>query len=257
MNKPWDRTAMGGAASRFHTTQWSNIHSARTTDETRRQLILEDLIETYWKPVYCYLRRKGCGNETAKDLTQAFFSEIVLGRDLLRKADRAKGKFRTLLVLALERYYASYLRGQGRIKRGGKARIVSLDVPHLENLPIVESMAGPVQAFHYGWITELLDATIAEVKHEYRSTQRSSHWDSFQLKVLDPIVDGVAPPSLKEIAEQCGIANEAKVSNMIITVKRRFRAILRRRVRTLMRSDVEIEEEFADLFRFLDKKGAG
>ncbi len=248
---------MGGAASRFHTTQWSNILSAQTTDESRRQLILKDLIETYWKPVYCYLRRKGCGNETAKDLTQAFFSEIVLGRDLIRKADRAKGKFRTLLVLALERYYASYLRSQGRIKRGGKAHIVSLDVPHMENLPIVESMAGPVQAFHYGWITELLDATIAEVKHEYCSTQRASHWDSFRLKVLDPIVDGINAPSLKEITACCGIENEAKASNMIITVKRRFRAILRRRIRTLMRSDIEIEGEFADLFRFIDKQDAG
>ena len=251
------RTSMGGTASRFRTTQWSNILSAQTTDETRRQLILENLIETYWKPVYCYLRRKGCENETAKDLTQGFFSEIVLGRGLIQKADRAKGRFRTLLVLALERYYASYLRGRGRIKRGGGVHIVSLDVPHLENLPIVESMAGPVQAFHYGWITELLDATIAEVQHEYRSTQRSSHWESFRLRVLDPIMDSADTPSLKEIAEQCGIANEAKVSNMIVTVKRRFRAILRRRVRTLMRSDVEIEEEFSDLFRFLDEQGAG
>ena len=85
------RTSIGGVASRFQTTQWSNILAAQTTDETRRQFMLENLIETYWKPVYCYLRRKGCENETAKDLRQAFFSEIVFGRGLIQKANRAKG----------------------------------------------------------------------------------------------------------------------------------------------------------------------
>ena len=53
---------MGGAASRIHTTQRSNILSAQTTDETRQQLILENLIETNWKPVYRYLRGKDCEN---------------------------------------------------------------------------------------------------------------------------------------------------------------------------------------------------
>jgi len=32
-----------------------------------------EMLKTYWKPVYCYLRCKGYDNEQAKDLTQGFF----------------------------------------------------------------------------------------------------------------------------------------------------------------------------------------
>jgi RNA polymerase sigma-70 factor (ECF subfamily) len=84
MSKQSDRTSMGGAETRFQRTCWTDILNAKTLDEPRRREVTNDLIKKYWKPVYCYLRRKGCSNEAAKDLTQGFFHEIVLGRDLIQ-----------------------------------------------------------------------------------------------------------------------------------------------------------------------------
>jgi DNA-directed RNA polymerase specialized sigma24 family protein len=249
--KPWDRTTMGGAGSQFKATQWSRILNAKTKNETRRRMILNNLTETYWKPVYCYLRSKGFDNDAAKDLTQDFFLKIVLGRDLIQKADQSKGKFRNFILVALERYVVSTLRYEGRIKRGGCANVIHMEAPDLANIEISESAPDPNHAFCYAWVSTLLDQVLAEIKEEYCSTQRAIHWEVFHLRVLAPIFENTKVPSYNEICEKHNIADESKVSNMIVTVKRRFRSVLRRNMRNLARTDAEAEEEFAEIFQIL------
>ena len=89
---PW--TSIGGVGEAFLTTHWSLIEKAQSSEEGSRELI-GLLLKKYWKPVYCYLRRKGYDNEQAKDLTQGFFHEVVLGRGLIKKADQSKAVNRT------------------------------------------------------------------------------------------------------------------------------------------------------------------
>ena len=60
---PRDRTSMGGNKTGFTATPWSLVFNAQTADETRRRLLLNDLTKVYWKPIYCYLFRKGYSNE--------------------------------------------------------------------------------------------------------------------------------------------------------------------------------------------------
>src|SRR4030065_2580148 len=95
-----DQTSMGGDREAFLTTHWSFIEDVKQHRDKDRALI-GLLLKRYWKPVYCYLRRKGYDNEQAKDLTQGFLHEVVLNRDLIDRADPSKGSFRTLLLHAL------------------------------------------------------------------------------------------------------------------------------------------------------------
>ena len=91
-----DKTAMGGVQEAFLTTHWSFVDNIdASNEEDRNRALVGLLLKRYWKPVYCYLRRKGYGNEQAKDLTQGFFYEVVLGRQLIEKAERSKGRFRS------------------------------------------------------------------------------------------------------------------------------------------------------------------
>ena len=87
-------TKIGGVAGAFFTTHWSLIDQVGS-DDHQDQALIGLLINKYWKPVYCYLRRQGHNNEQAKDLTQGFFYQVVLGRDLFNKADETRGRFRT------------------------------------------------------------------------------------------------------------------------------------------------------------------
>jgi hypothetical protein len=81
-----DQTDMGGTGEVFLTTHWSLIEDIKSKDDKDRAL-MDLLLNRYWKPVYCYLRHKRYDNEDAKDLTQGFFHEVVLNRNLVQRAD--------------------------------------------------------------------------------------------------------------------------------------------------------------------------
>ncbi|MEN6423895.1 MAG: hypothetical protein ABFE13_00920 [Phycisphaerales bacterium] len=254
--KPWDTTANGGTGGRFKTTPWSCILNAKTTNDTRRRLILNDLIESYWRPVYCYLRRKGFDNEAAKDLSQDFFTEIVLRRNLISHADQAKGRFRTFLLVALERYVVSSLRYWGRRIRGGQANTAHLDPCDLSNLDTLTSTPDPSQVFCFAWASQLLEQVLAELKEEYCSTQRASHWEIFQARVVAPIFAEAEAPSYGELLERYPMGTESALANVVVTVKRRFRVILMRHLRNLTGSEVAAEDEFLDIARILSGQAA-
>ena len=252
----WEKTRRREGDTRFPSTHWSAILNARTQDQTRRRLATESLIAGYWKPVYCYLRGRGYGNEEAEDLTQDFFCEFFLRAKLLQTADRKIGRFRQLLLTALKRFAGNAERDRKRKKRAPAGGILSFSSPTLAGMDLPEAAAAPEAAFYYAWITDLLDQVLTEVKEQYRSSGMARHWDVFQLKVLAPILENAEDLSLKRICQRCGVTTEGQAANMLITVKRRFRSVLKRRLRNLVRSEAEAEAEFREIFRFLSGDGA-
>jgi RNA polymerase sigma-70 factor (ECF subfamily) len=230
MAKRHDKTRMGGTKNTFQTTLW------------------------FWKPVYCYLRRKGYDDEPAKDLTQGFFHEIVLGRNLIQQADQTRGRFRTFLLTTLDRYVTNVYRRETAQKRKSMDPMVRLEPTNLPSLPAKQSEAEPEQVFHYAWASNLLDEVLAEVKDGYYSTGKSAHWEVFSAKVIEPIFENTKPSSLARICAKYEIETESKASNMIVTVKRRFRTALKRHMRQFVQSDLEVEEEFRDLLRILSRQ---
>ena len=246
-----DRTAIGGARSTFETTRWSQIGLAKTGHADQQRLIIDNLIRAYWKPVYCYLRQKGYGNERAKDLTQGFFHEIVLGRELVRQADRSKGRFRTFLLTALNRYVSNENRKETAAKRMPFSREKGLDADRLPGLSTEQLGASPEDAFNYVWATAVLDEVLGEVKNGLCETGRATHWKVFRDRVLTPIFGDVKPPSIVDICAEYRIDGEQKASNMIATVKRRFRAVLEQKLRQLVGKNSTVEAEFYELVEAL------
>jgi len=246
---------MGGARGSFETTRWTQIRAAKTHDLERRQVSVSNLLERYWKPVYCYLKQKGYSNEDAKDLTQGFFHEIVLGRGLIQQADQKKGRFRTFLLTALDRYTTSVYRKETAKKRRPED-LAQLERAAITDLPTVESKRTPELAFHYTWATNLLDQVLAKIKEEYCDTDRIAYWGVFRATVVAPILEDAEAPSLAELCEQYDIESEKKASNMVITVKRRFATALRNHLRQFVQSDAEVEDEFRTLVEVLSEGGA-
>jgi len=240
-----DRTDIGGACDHFLSTEWSAIRGIQQ-GEDEGDALAGRLLEQYWKPVYCYLRHKGQDNETAKDLTQGFFQEIVLGRNLLRRADQAKGSFRRLLLTALERYLQSEHRKEAARKRRPKGRLISFDGIDLADPDGPMACLTAEESFNYAWLASVLDEVLAEAEAECHIHNLEVHWQVFHDRVVAPILDGVQPPSLVEIAAKHGIADCATASNMIVTVNRRVQTILRRHLRQYVSTDAMVETELAD-----------
>ena len=123
----YEHTSIGGSVETFLTTHWSVIDKIAEDGNNHDQVLINELLKKYWKPVYCFLRHKGHDNEQAKDLTQGFFEEVILGRELIKRADQARGRFRTFLLAALEQYLARVHRKQTAKKRIPRNKLIQLD----------------------------------------------------------------------------------------------------------------------------------
>jgi RNA polymerase sigma-70 factor (ECF subfamily) len=244
---------MGGAGETFLTTHWSLIEGVKEHEDKDRALI-GLLLERYWKPVYCYLRRKAYDNEKAKDLTQGFFHEVVLNRRLLERADQSKGRFRSFLLHALNQHLVDEQRKESAHKRIPPGRLVPLDASHPPVLPESVVQLEPEQCFDYAWKAELLERALAELKQWYLGREMETHWHLFRDRLLRPSLEGLETPSLAQLCERYGIENETKASNMLGTVKRQFQSILTKQVRQTVLSGEAAEQEMAEMFRFLQKE---
>lgn len=252
-----DHTDIGGVRDDFLTTHWSVIEDVTLSEDDRNRALIGSLIESYWKPVYFCVRRRGYGNEQAKDLAQGFFHEIVLGRELIAKADRTKGRFRSFLLVALNRYLIDVRDGRAAQKRIPQNKLVSLDQMDSPDLPEVVASLTPDDSFNYAWISMLLEKTLEEVRAKCCEEGKTVHWHVFHDRVLQPIMDGVSAPSMKDICDRYRIEDGIKASNMIVTVKRRLQAALEQQLRKSVISDHEIDDELAEIVQFLSVKHAG
>ena len=64
-------------SDRVATTQRSQVLAARDGTETEARRALENLCQTYWQPVYAFVRHLGSDPDEASDLTQAYFAELL------------------------------------------------------------------------------------------------------------------------------------------------------------------------------------
>ena len=250
-----DQTSMGGVGEAFLTTHWSLIEKTQAHEEGNRALI-GLLLKKYWKPVYCYLRRKGYDNEQAKDLTQGFFHEVVLNRGLIQKADQTKGRFRSYLLLALNRYIINMQEEETAQKRIPKAKLVPLDLIDLPDLPPSLIQSAPEESFHYAWVSALLEQVMEEVQTICRQRDLTLHWQVFSDRLVRPILNRTEPLSMKKICDRYGIADTVKASNMMTNVKRIFRTVLKQHVRNSVMSDEETADELAQIKRFFPRNSA-
>jgi len=230
----------GGDAGRggFSTTSWSLVEAARA-DGPESQAALAALAGRYWQPVNAYLRRRGISEPEAADLTQGFFSDVILGRRLFELADASRGRLRSLLLAALRNYLVDmHRRGRGRAK--GK----SLPLPTRER-PVPERSNGtasremadvpdPVDAgsaaeleFDRGWAQATLEEALSRCRRHLVQHGREQQWRVFERCVLSPAISGNRPPTTKEAARELGFESAAKLVAANQSVRLRVQMHLR------------------------------
>ena len=243
---------MGGGRESFLTTHWSLIDGIKKHHD-KDQALIGLLLERYWKPVYCYLRRKGYRNEEAKDLTQGFFHEIVLGRHMVERTDPSKGRFRSFVLHTLSQFLIDQKR-KGSVKtRIPDDKLVPLDISELPVLPQMILERSAEDCFEYTWKSDLIDRTVSEVQAECEKQGLQTHWQIFRDKVLVPTLHGKESQSMKTIGARYGIESESRAFNMLLTVKRRFKAALRRNMANTVLSEADIDDEWRDLLNLFGK----
>src|SRR5437879_1265215 len=108
----------------FLTTRWTQVLSARG-DSPQARAAMGELCEAYWMPVFRFVRRSGHDEDTARDLTQGFFAQL-LAQNGLNTLESDKGRFRSFLLGAVKHFLADEHERAHAAKRGGKHLTVPL-----------------------------------------------------------------------------------------------------------------------------------
>ncbi len=230
-------------SGRLATTQWSQVLAARDGTDTDAQVALESLCQTYWQPLYAYIRHQGYGPEEARDLTQGFFAEL-LEKDLLADVDPERGRFRSYLLASL-RHFLSHARDRDRaLKRGGGARTISLDVEAgeagYEARPV--DATTPEEVFERRWATTVLERAMDRLRQEAHGSRGESHFD--RLKVYLTSEDAQLP--YREVARDLGMT-EGAVAAAVGRLRRRFGRYLRAEVAEIVADPASVDDELRHL----------
>lgn len=248
-----DDTPPTQTSGNFPSTHWSQLCHAADRDATRYTAAIDFLLQRYWKPVYSYLRRKGLSEEDAKDLTQEFFTNW-LTKDLFARADRLRGRFRSLLLSSLDHFVANQRRAERAQRRRPPGGVASLDAligdEHAGFDPADQHT--PQEAFDRAWASDLLHRVLRRFEDECRINSKMQLFELFRLRIIDPALQGAATPPLAEVAPRMGLTEE-QAKNRIVTARRAFQRLLNEEI-GLYASKDEMAKEVSDLFRILSER---
>jgi RNA polymerase sigma factor (sigma-70 family) len=227
-------------SSGFQTTHWSVVLGVGSNPA-----LLEDLLKTYWGPIYAFIRRSGYNRDQAADLTQEFIAQIILERGLIAKADPERGRFRTLLKSSLKNFLIDQHRRASSLARSPRRPMVGSD--KFERIEPSES-DDPGSAFDRQWAATLLEVALERVEADCCACGQERHWKAFEATQVRPYTGHAEAPSLSDVARELQLESPTQVSSMNQTVRRKFRRALLEVIRETVHDPHEAEDEYREIF---------
>lgn len=245
-----------GQGDPFGATQWSVIIAAGRTaiDPDTASTALAQLCETYWPPLYTYVRSRGYSMHDAQDLTQSFFG-YLLERKIHLRADRELGKFRSFLLASLKNFLSHAREREQTLKRGGGRELLPLDEARAEAAESLFqthcSAAGYAthedRVFERTWAETLVETALARLAAAYKA---EGNGDLLE-RLRNFVAVGADPsPSYSELAADLAVT-ESTVRSHVTRLRARYREMLRSEVRRTVDTDTDVDEELRELLRVL------
>ena len=247
---------MSGPSSRsspFPTTRWSLVGRAATRCTENGKLALGELVQVYLPALKAHLTTVlRVKPHRADDLLQGFLADKVLQQNIIALADRGRGKFRTFLLTALERFVVDEFRRETTKSRAPSKPVLDVD-------ELADSISGsrPASAaFDRIWATEALGEVMRRMRDELCDGTRDHVWGIFEARMLLPITDGTPPPSHEELAERFTLPSASHASNALGSAKRVFRRVFRGVVAEYAADESEVDSEIRELWEIFSSPAA-
>ena len=231
-------------AREFRTTHWSIVLSAKG-DSTGAHESLAKLCQTYWYPLYAFVRRQGMSEHDAQDLTQEFFARL-LEKGWLDGVERERGRFRSWLLASMKHFLANEWDRANRLKRGGGQTVLSLDAETAEARYALEP-ADPVTAdriFERRWALTLLEQVLERLRWEFAAAGKEKLFDEFKAALTGGKMD------YPEIAARLNL-NEGAVRVAVHRLRLRYRDLVRAEIAETVATEDEVDAEVQHLFAAL------
>src|SRR5437867_13178493 len=201
----------------FPSTHWSVVLAAGRSqaDPEIAQAALAELCQTYWAPLYSFVRSRGYSVYDAQDLTQSFFAYLI-ERKIYARVDRQKGRFRSFLLASLKNFLADASDRDRTLKRGGGQNFLPL---HEQQIKEAESlfqthgaMSSEDRLFDRSWAEALVTAGLERLSADYKDKSREKLFN--ELSIF--LTGGAEPlPAYAELAVRLGMTESTLRSHEI------------------------------------------
>ena len=245
-----------GQADPFIATQWSVIVAAGKTQAEPEiaSAALAQLCQTYWPPLYTYVRSRGHAVHDAQDLTQGFFAYLIEHKIYLR-ADRQLGKFRSFLLASLKHFLSHAREREQTLKRGGGREFIAFDDARADaaeslfqtHCPSGSSAVPEDRLFEKTWAETLVETALSRLAAAYKAEGKENLFEKFQTFLAvgaDPL------PPYSELAVRLAVT-ESTIRSHVTRLRARYREMLRAEVRRTVDTESEVDEELRELLRVL------
>ncbi len=209
------------AYAEFRTTCWTIVNSLGQGTPEEKRCCLDTLYRLYYSPVYAFLRRMGDSPDQAAEITQAFFTDVVLQRDLFEKAAEGRGKLRSLIRKSVKRFRIDLHR---RAVARGSMRREPLDFEWLER-SLVADGATPEQVFDRVFDAGHLDDVWRSTEQHFVGKGMEDHWRLYEAHRILPARSGGKSPGLHTLAKELGFCSEGAARSAVQVVVKHTRLL--------------------------------
>jgi RNA polymerase sigma-70 factor (ECF subfamily) len=208
---------------------------------------LEELCRDYWYPLYAFVRKRGYDSETAQDLVQDLFAELLVREDL-RRLEPSRGRFRTFLMACCTHYLAKHQKREHAAKRGGGRAPIPIDGLAAESRfgaePAHDHTAE--RLFERRWALTLLDRVLAGLDAEMFRPDRRPLYEQLRPGLLGH----EQARSYHQIGVELGLS-ESAVKMAAHRLRTRYRERLRAEIARTVADPAEVDAEIRELMNAL------
>ena len=235
------------AAGDFPTTHWSRVLAAGDPGAPSAREALAELCQSYWFPLYAYIRRRGHDPDRAQELTQDLFVRL-LEKEVLAAADPARGRFRAFLRAVCTDFLANSRDRERARKRGGDRVFIPIDVTEAEGRYTAEPAHEwtAERLFDRSWALTLLGRVLDRLRREYEKAGQAAAFAA-----LCPVLtEGAGAVPYATLAARLGTTG-GTVRVAVHRLRRRYGALLRAEIVATVDDPAEVDDEIRDLFSAL------
>jgi RNA polymerase sigma-70 factor (ECF subfamily) len=226
------------------TTHWSLLGRAGSGGIEERRQALTSLVQVYLPAMRQHLLfRRNISRDMVDDLLQDFLVSKVLEKDILTLATQGRGRFRTFLATALDRFVFNCFRNNNVAKRTA-IKSGPLDEVDLRDLASAEKAW---DIFDAAWARQVLGQAIRHMRRECAKHNRHQLWRIFAGRVLFPALRNVPPVPFERLADDLKLESSKRASTILTTGNRMFAHSLQSVIGTYDSGKADVESELRDL----------
>lgn len=235
-----------GQSGVFATTHWSVVLAAAQPDAPGHDAALEQLCQTYWYPVYGFIRRRGSPPADAEDLTQEFFARL-LAKEWLASVEENGNRFRSFLLTMVSRFLANQYDRSTAAKRGGGVRLLQLEQAENRFQAEAPDRESAERHFDRHWALAVMDAALQRLREEVETSPRHAAFEALSAFLSrEP-----APGEYDAVAVRLNM-NTGAVAVAVHRLRRRYRELVRTLIAATVTHPSEVETELQYLIDVLE-----